>query len=266
MYGVRLGGIAGGLTASIARTAPQVISVAKNAQDTIDQMNDLVKKIPEGNIERTFLVNFQKELQNLAALSEEYNSLVSSIEETHPGSTAEDAQKSHAITTNLLASMSKVSSLTKQFGEKVSRQVYQGFLFNSKLLTPAYELVSDDVEDVTDSLRSLSTAINNFKITMSETSQDAKAAIAKSKSEEPEAPGQEPVSSKQKSAPSEKPEAPADEEVSDNEPSENDEEQDDEAPGEDAYSKIMSFLGRKPSQKELAFFQSLPEFGKSEEK
>ena len=75
--GSQIGRISGALIAAIARTSPQVISIASNAKDTSSQIDDLVKKIPASDPEHIFLTGFQRELENIGSLSAQYNSIVS---------------------------------------------------------------------------------------------------------------------------------------------------------------------------------------------
>src|SRR5258708_13176449 len=229
MYGVRLGGVAGGLTAAIARTAPQVKNVSANAKDSISQIDDLKAKLPQA-VQRTFLDGFEKELQNLSNLATEYSDLVSIIEETHPNSTQEDAENAHNTTTNLLDSMQKVDKYTSAFNDRVKRSVYQEFVTHNKVLTPLYNLINDDVEDVVDSLKSLSTAMNNLKNSMSEAHQETKEVVENAKEEKPVEKATEPES----------------EELNEEEPEEG-----------GIYSDVMKYLGHQPSDRELEFFRSL---------
>jgi hypothetical protein len=229
--GARFGGIAGGLTASIARTAPQVISISNNAKDTISQIQDLVVKIqnttPVNTTELNFLTNFQAELNNLSTLSDQYNELVSNIQNTNPTSDKGDAQDAHSLTTNLLNSMDKIDQYSKIFNQKADRKVYEQFLMHSKLLTPVYEFISNDVEDVQDSIKSLSLAMNNFKSTMSAVHNNAKD-VANSA----------PPANQENTMEEQQPE----------------EEQNETNP---EYEEISQLIGHEPSDRELAFFRSL---------
>lgn len=231
MWGARMGGITGGLTASIARTAPKVINISHNAQDTIEQINDLVEKIPDGNPERKFLTDFQKELNTLSNLSSQYNDLVSTIQETNHNSTDEDAQTAHILTTNLLDSINRVSQYISSFNDRVNRKVYQEFLNNSKLLTPVYEFISDDVEDVQDSINSLLSAINNFKIAINQTTTHAKDIVEKTQQNQESKPQE--TTDKDLIAPE------------DNETNSN------------GYDELAKLFGHAPNEKELEFFRSL---------
>lgn len=233
MTGARLGGVAGGLVASIARTSPHVVNVAENAKDTISQIQDLVNKIPAGSTENKFLVSFQQNLRGLAYLANSYNDIASSIEQTHTDATSEDAQKAQSITKELFDYIAQTEEFSKNFNDKVNRQVYQQFVEHSKLLTPVYEFISDDVEDVQDSLRSLQQAINNFKLSMTSVHEEAKSAVSQEKPTE------------KASKPEAEEEAPEESE-SEEEPEES-----------SGYEEISQLIGHKPSDRELDFFRSL---------
>lgn len=241
--GSQIGRISGALIAAMARTSPQVISIAHNAEDTSNQINDLVKKIPATDPEHAFLVSFQKELANVGSLSEDYNRIISTLQSEGQNLNDADVQKSKDVATALSQSMDKINSFGNQFNERVGREVYQQYLPNSKLLTPVYEFISDDVEDVQDSIRSLMQAINNFKVTMSKVNQAAGAASQQI--------AEKPVESPEQSKAVKVQDKESDEETGED----SDESGEDEDDG--AFSKLMDFLGHKPSDKELDFFRSL---------
>lgn len=233
MLGLRLGGVAGGLIASIGRTAPQVISIGENAKDTVSQMQDMVKKLPANHPERNFLETFIQELQNLQSLSAQYNSLISATQGQNPNTSNITTQSSHAIATALLKSIATVEGYTKQFNDKVDRQVYEEYISHSKLLTPLYEFITNDIEDVQQSLQSLSTTMTNFKSTMKDVETEAKDVAAKAQAHQEKQQGQQ---------------------------SENDEfteESPETSKEEPDYSDIVETIGHEPSERELEFFKSL---------
>jgi hypothetical protein len=250
MFGARLGGIAGGLIASIARTSPRVVNVATNAKDVSEQINDIKNKLPQGT-EYKFLDDFQKELGRLSDASEKYNEIVSNIQQAHDNSTNEDANSAHTITSALMESMKNVADYTVLFNDRVKRSVYQEYVGHSKALTPVYELISDDIEDVQSSLQSLTAAMNNLRSSMKNIPAKAKSVVENVKASQPSSNNrshEEPVGG-----------AGSEDEEFVGENGEENEPQNTGTKNDEGgfLDSLMSGLGRKPSKQEEEWFRSL---------
>ena len=249
LIGLELGGAAGGLIAAIARTTPQVRNVAYNANDTKSQIDDIKPKIPAGQL-HTFLDNFTNELSNLASIATKYNELTSTLKETHETASEYEVQDAHSITNLLIASMGKVLQYSAQFNANAKNKVYDEFVGHSKALTPLYRFISDDVDDVVDSIKSLTTAINNLKSSMKDIGGDAKPAIEQANTNIPsQQKNQEQISGNN-----------GKEEIVDDEgmpikSAPNDKKESDEG----FFDRFTSGLGIKPSKREEEWFRSLKE-------
>lgn len=240
LLGAELGAAAGGLLAAIFRTTPQVRNVAYNASDTMGQVSDIknkIAKISGNDIEYNFLDSFEKELNNIKKLSVQYNGLVSSIQ---TDKTNLSPQEANTITNNLFSSMDKINEFILQFNDKINRRVYETYINHSKALTPLYRFISDDIEDVKDSISSLSTSINNLKISMSAAGKEAKSVLNEDKTQE--------------NTDVKKPK-----EYKDYDDIGKDTEEESPKDEEDNswYSNVTKELGHKPLQRELDFIKSL---------
>ena len=170
------------MIAAIARTTPQVRGIAYNANDTKSQIDDIKPKIPEGP-QHKFLDDFTKELTTLANIATKYNEIVSTMKEDNKDTNDSMVQDAHSITNLLIGSMDKVIQYCNQFNSNAKNKVYEEYTGHSKLLTPIYRFISDDVEDVVDSIKSLSLAINNLKAGMKSIGQEAKTSVEQAKTE-----------------------------------------------------------------------------------
>ena len=147
------GGIVGGVMAALGKTSPQVKNIAANAQDTISQLNDLLKAVPtSAGAEHDFLAGFISELGVLEKAATDYDGLIA-------GANKDDANNSAQITSTFLGAISKVEDYIAKFKEKVQVGVYKSFVSHSKALAPVYLFIDDDVEDVEKSCASLESAI-----------------------------------------------------------------------------------------------------------
>jgi hypothetical protein len=166
--GMKAGGFLGGgataLIASLAKTAPHVVSISANAKDAMDQMNDLINKLPADNKERTFLTTFNQILKSTAYFSEQYNELITSLQ-TNP-SNVEDADRSKKIAASLVEANNTVKEYAQKFNQDVKLGIFNEADSHSKVLDPLYNMMNTDVEDIQQSLVSLLSAIDKFEKTL----------------------------------------------------------------------------------------------------
>jgi predicted nucleic acid-binding Zn-ribbon protein len=164
--GFMLGDVAGGLISSITKTIPQVRSISVNSKDLISQIDDVKSKLPQGS-ELDFLNNFQQELNKLSDLSNNYNDIVSNVNNSTSNTDKVSANK---ITTDLKKQITTVYQYMNSFNSKVKLKIYEPFINHSKALTPLYNLIDDDIEDVQKSIKSLQFAMAQFNDQISEIS------------------------------------------------------------------------------------------------
>lgn len=152
LLGAKVGGVAGGLVAAVAKTSPQARSVAVNAQDTINQLNDLVQKFPNNAL----LVDLHKQLETLKTYAEQFSNLSNNPNQNGNSNLAEELTKKY------VAQMEKVKLDAATFKGKASQGDFaeQEDSLISKLKTPLHWFMDDDVDDVKDSLDALTRAIN----------------------------------------------------------------------------------------------------------
>jgi hypothetical protein len=166
--GIKAGGFIGGgataLIASLTKTAPHVVSISANAKDAMDQMNDLINKLPSDNKERTFLTTFNQILKSTAYFSEQYNELITSLQ-TNPNN-VEDADRSKKIAESLIEATNTVKEYTQKFNQDVKLGIFNEADNHSKILDPLYNMMNTDVEDIQQSLVSLNSAIDQFMSTL----------------------------------------------------------------------------------------------------
>lgn len=178
VVGAKIGGVAGGLVAAVAKTSPQARSVAANSQDSMDQLNDLVVKFPNN----PFLTDLHKNLESLKVLAEQYSNLSSNPNKSGNSDFAEELTKKY------VAQMEKVKLLAATFKGKSQQGDFseQESSFLSKLKTPLHWFMDDDIDDVNDSLTSLSRAINSAEAGINQLKSATQMAMIQAKSEEKE--------------------------------------------------------------------------------
>ena len=166
--GARVGGFIGdgatALIASLAKTAPKVVSISANAKETSSQLDDLIGKFPTTNKTRVFLVSFKELLKTLANVSEQYNELIAKLQ-TNPND-VDSASKSQQISSLLMTSIDRVKEYAQKFNEDVKLGIFNEVDSHMKILDPVYNMMNTDIEDVQQSLVSLEKACDNFITTL----------------------------------------------------------------------------------------------------
>jgi uncharacterized membrane protein len=167
------GGIAG-LVASVEKTAPHVVSISANAKDTVEQLNDLISKIPTAKQERTFLVSFQGILKSLSVAADKYSGMIAGIGKDNN----KDTEESHKITDDLIKITDETEEYIEKFNENVKQNLYNEYDQHNKALDPIYSIIGTDIENVQKSIQSLETTIKQFDEVVGHLRQAAAPAVA----------------------------------------------------------------------------------------
>lgn len=239
MFGPKLFAILGGATAALGKTHPHAVDVSTNAKETISQLDDLVKKVPESEPLHNFFVAFQAELSKLASLADQYSALIVKTQSDEQSASHDDA---FSVVSAFNDQVELVKKSAQQFNDDVEKGLINRYIEKSKAISWIYTFIDNDVQDVQKSLDALMEAISNFEQSVGNVKQEAQKAIAQAKDQSQKS-GYMPAS--------EKTEVPAKSQVpTSNEPEE---------PATGEYSELMEYLGHKPSPEEVAFFKSLKE-------
>lgn len=168
LAGARLGAIAGGglttIIASLAKTAPHVVSISSNAKDTVSQIEDLKNKLTSSNKEYQFLAAFETVLKTLGSASEQYNELIAALS-TNSNDIA-SANQAKRVSSTLMDTVNKTKEYTQKFNADVKLGIFNEVDQHSKILDPIYNMMNTDVEDIQQSLVSLLSAIDKFEKTL----------------------------------------------------------------------------------------------------
>ena len=168
------GGIAG-LVASVEKTAPHVVSISANAKDTVEQLNDLISKIPTAKQERTFLVSFQGILKYLSVAADKYSGMIAGIGKDNNN---KDTEESHKITDDLIKLTDETEEYIEKFNQNVKQSLYNEYDQHNKIVDPIYSIIGTDIEDVQKSIQSLETTIKQFDEVVGHVRQAAAPAVA----------------------------------------------------------------------------------------
>lgn len=163
LIGAGIGAIGGGIIAALGKTAPQVQNIATNAQDTANQLADLLKAIPrEQNVEYSFIFDFINAVKILAKRANDYDTLIGSLQ----GSDQSNTDSASQITEAFATQVGTVEDFIAKFRTKNATGVYNSFVSHSKALAPVYLFMDDDIEDVEKSCQSLDAAIKAHSAAM----------------------------------------------------------------------------------------------------
>ncbi len=175
------GALVGGLIAAFTKTAPQVKNIEENAHEVSTQLKDLYS-ITE---QKPFFDEIEKVLQDLIASSRQYQDILNSMN-AHAikgggdvgaaGASGEDAElhKAGEIAKTFLKDVETM----KKYHQEFNRRAKSGAFAKaepSKLLTPVYWFMDDNIEDVSDAFDSLEDAVVKLQLAVKEHTTEAAA-------------------------------------------------------------------------------------------
>ncbi len=168
--GGAIGALVGGSTAAIAKTSPHATSVANNAQITINQLADLIKKFP--TIELLNVLN--KELMKLKVFAEQYAQISG-----NPNVKVNSTESVESFVKGYINQMNNIKPVIQLFRTKAEQGDFAQSESSgwSKIKTPLYWFMDDDVEDVTDALNVLEEEIAKAKEGMGPVKESTKAVV-----------------------------------------------------------------------------------------
>lgn len=201
--GAATGAVAGGIIAAFAKTSPQVKSVEANAQELLEQMEDVRSKVPE---QEEFFTQADAIIRKLVATANKYNSILNKLHEHAfvPESQFKSDQVESGGPSEADASMAteaskdfvKASSQTKKLHDEFNRRNATGQFVNAKpgkILSPIYWFVKDDIEDVDSAFKSLEAAIESLEhATKQNVDKAISTAVSKSEEKKETAPAASP--------------------------------------------------------------------------
>lgn len=150
--GAQIGAVGGGLLAAITKTSPEAKNVAFNSKDTLDQLNDLIKKFPNNN----FLTTLHGKIEALMGLATKY----ADLSNNPTGKIAETAE-AKTITESYVAAMDEMLQIIAVFkGKAQAGEFADAPGVTEKIRSVVNLFMDDDVDDVIDSLNALARTIN----------------------------------------------------------------------------------------------------------
>ncbi len=179
VLGAKIGGVAGGLIAAVSKTSPQARSVSTNSQEVLSQLNDLVKKFPENGS----ITDLHNQLEKLKIMAEQFANL-----SANPKAAGGNASAAEELTKRYVMQMDKMKFTAATFKGKAKQGDFaaheSGFM--SKIKSPLYWFMDDDVEDVTDALDALVRAIDMAESGIAAVKSATQVAIIQTQSQEKE--------------------------------------------------------------------------------
>lgn len=164
--GARLGALTGsalgGIIAAFTKTEPQVKNITENAKEVITQLQDLKPKSPES---ASFFQEIENSLNELIKSSTTYTNIINEIHELAIKNQPTTSIDQHVIQMNTKQFLNDIA-LVRKLHQEFLRRVSSGQFAKanpSKILTPMYWFVDNDVEDVEKAFNSLEEAIVNLE-------------------------------------------------------------------------------------------------------
>lgn len=218
--GALSGAVIGAITAAIFNTSPKVVNIKENIKDTLSQLADLEKAIPEEN---AFFNTIKQTLTNLDVSADKYLEALNILQNKKDNINDTDKKAIEGAGNGLKESIEEFKNIKNEFNHKESMGIFNKAI--SKI--PHFGLVSNDVEDVIGSLNSLMEAVENFERGMIGIGQKTVQENKKIDNSEPE----------KKPEPSQKKEEKGETNMD--------------------FSGLFELLGRKPTKEDLEFIKNL---------
>ena len=168
-----VGTAAGALLSALFKTGPKVQSIELNAQKLIEAITKIKNDIQDGDQEKAFLFDYNVHLHELIISTKLYNDFLSRAKSNSVSEL--EAKNSQNLISDLLLKISKVSDDAKFFNERNSRGAYQKYVSDSKIMSVLHEFFNDNLEDISDAIVSLNSAIAEYKKAINIVASEAKA-------------------------------------------------------------------------------------------
>jgi hypothetical protein len=159
--GALIGGTIGGIEGYIFNTSPKVKNIKENSADLLNQMGDLKKAVPE---EEVYFKTVEDFMGKLVKASNDYITILNTVQsksiknEPVTPNEIQEVKNDSKIFIDMLGTFEKIK---ETFEAKAKQGSFAKAV--SYLQVPG---VANDIQDVRDSFKSLSIAIDNLKATM----------------------------------------------------------------------------------------------------